>query len=181
MNAVQRLIRKLHLSGTKAVIVENLYWSVVGKVAALLSSLLVGIIMARYLGPERFGLMSYVISFVFLFQTFALFGLDNIEVREEAKQRGDIGKIMGTAFGLKVALSVIFMAASVCTSLIIDGDTYTTLLVAIYSTTVVLNSFGVIRNYFLAIVENEYIVKAELARIYCSPALPSSSISALTR
>ena len=162
---IQHLISKLHLSGTKATVVENLYWSVIGKIASLFSSLLVGVIVARYLGPERFGHLSYVISFVFLFQTFALFGLDSIEVREEARGRDDAGKIIGTAFGLKAMLAIVFMAASVCTSWLIDGDAYTTLLVAIYSTTVVFNSFGVIRNYFLAIVQNEYIVKAELVRI----------------
>ena len=45
-----------------------------------------------------------------------------------------------------------------------DADAYTTLLVAIYSLVIILNSFGVIRNYFTAIVQNEYVVKAEIAR-----------------
>lgn len=166
MSLIGKFVHKLHLTTTKATIIENLYWSVIGKIASLASSLLVGIIMARYLGPDRFGLLNYVISYVFLFQTIALFGLDPIEVREEARQKEDRNKIIGTAFGLKVVLAVIFMMLSICTSWFMDGDGYTTLLVAIYSLTVVLNSFSVIRNYFLAIVQNEYIVKAELARIF---------------
>ena len=55
---------------------RNLFWAVLGKVVQLISGLIVGIIIARYLGPERYGLMNYVISYVFLFQTFAIFGLD---------------------------------------------------------------------------------------------------------
>ena len=45
-----------------------------------------------------------------------------------------------------------------------EADRYTTLLIAIYSLVVVLNSLIVIRNYFTAIVQNEYVVKAEISR-----------------
>ncbi|MCR5316238.1 MAG: flippase [Bacteroidaceae bacterium] len=154
----------LHLSKTKETIVQNLFWSVLGKIVALLSSLFVGIVVARHLGPEQYGLMDYVISYVFLFQTFAIFGLDSIEIREEARGLEPYQKIIGTAFTLKVFLGVICIAASVLTSWFMDADAYTTLLVAIYSLVIILNSFGVIRNYFTAIVQNEYVVKAEIAR-----------------
>ncbi len=56
------------------------------------------------------------------------------------------------------------MVLAVATSWLMDADGYTTLLVAIYSLSIVLNSFSVIRNYFTAIVENEYVVKAEISR-----------------
>ena len=81
------IARKLQLTKTKQTIVENIFWAVLGKMVQLLSGLLVGIIVARYLGPEKYGLMNYVISLVFLFQNFAIFGLDAIEVREEARTR----------------------------------------------------------------------------------------------
>ena len=51
-------------------------------------SLFVGIYVARYLGPERFGLLSYTLSFVLLFSSLASFGLDDILVRELVKQPG---------------------------------------------------------------------------------------------
>lgn len=56
------------------------------------------------------------------------------------------------------------MIATIITSLLIESDSYTTILVGIYSLTIVLNSFNVIRNYFTSIVQNEYIVKAEISR-----------------
>ena len=82
---INSVIKRFQLSKTKEAIVQNLFWAVVGKIVNLFGGLLVGIIVARYLGPEQYGLMSYVISYVFLFQTFALFGLDSIEIREEAR------------------------------------------------------------------------------------------------
>lgn len=164
MSLLTRLIHLLHLSETKEAIVQNLFWAVLGKMVSLLSGLIVGIIVARYLGPEQYGLMDYVISLVFLFQSFAIFGLDAIEVREEARNRQPFQVIIGTAFGLKIVLSVIFMIAVIATSWWMDADGYTTLLVAVYSLSIVFNTLGVIRNYFMAIVQNEYIVKAEIAR-----------------
>lgn len=168
---VQALFRRLNLSKTKENIVKNLFWSVLGKIVNLLSGLIVGIIIARYLGPEQFGLMNYVISYVFLFQTFAIFGLDAIEVREEARNQTPIHVIIGTAFFLKIIFGAIFMFMAILTSWIMDADGYTTLLIAIYSFSIVVNSFSVIRNYFMAIVENEFIVKAEIARTLISIAI----------
>ena len=87
MAFLRRLAQHLHLSDTKQLIAQNLFWAVIGKVVTLASGLFVGIVIARYLGPEQYGLMNYVISYVFLFQTFAIFGLDAIEVREEARAK----------------------------------------------------------------------------------------------
>ena len=162
------IARKLQLTKTKQTIVENIFWAVLGKMVQLLSGLLVGIIVARYLGPEKYGLMNYVISLVVLFQTFAIFGLDAIEVREEARGEKPIQTIIGTAFGLKVFFGMVFMVLVILTSLLMDADRYTTFLVAIYSFTIVLNSFSVIRNYFFAIVQNEYVVKTEITRTLIS-------------
>ena len=164
MSALANLLKHLHLSQTKETIVQNLFWAVLGKVVHLLGGLLVGIIVARYLGPEQYGLMNYVISYVFLFQTFALFGLDSIEIREEARGKMPYPIIIGTAFFLKVIFGCCFIILALVTSWLMEADSYTTLLIAIYSIVVVLNSLIVIRNYFTAIVQNEYVVKAEISR-----------------
>ena len=65
----------LHLTGNKRKIVNNLLWATGGKVINLGGSLILGIIVARYLGPEQYGLMNYVISFAALFAILPEFGL----------------------------------------------------------------------------------------------------------
>ena len=154
-----------------------------GKTINLIGGLFVGILVARYLGPEQYGLMNYVISYVFLFQTFALFGLDAIEIREESKQQIPYQLIIGTAFWLKLFLGIICILLSIITSLMMTDEIYTTALIAIYSLTIVFNSFNVIRNYFMSIVQNEFVVKAEIARtvisigIKCSLLISSTHLS----
>ena len=171
MPFLSRLFQQLHLSKTKEAIVQNLFWAVLGKIVNLFGGLLVGIIVARYLGPEQYGLMNYVISYVFLFQTFALFGLDSIEIREEARGQKSYSTIIGTAFFLKLFFGCCCILVAITTSWLMEADSYTTLLIAIYSLVVVLNSLNVIRNYFTAIVQNEYVVKAEISRTLISIAI----------
>lgn len=164
MALLRHLARRLHLSGTKQMIAQNLFWAVIGKVVSLASGLFVGIVIARYLGAEQYGLMNYVISYVFLFQTFSIFGLDAIEVREEARAKEPYQKIIGTAFGIKVLSGITFMALVIITSMLTEADGYTKLLLAIYSFSIVVNSLSVIRNYFVATLQNEYVVKSEIVR-----------------
>ena len=80
MNLINKIISRFNISATQQKVVKNLVWAVIGKIVTLLGSLLVGIFVARYLGPEQYGLMNYVISFVMLFQVLASFGMDNIEI-----------------------------------------------------------------------------------------------------
>ena len=103
-----------------------------------------GILVARYLGPEQYGLMNYVISFVFLFQTIAMFGLDSIEIREEARAKESFQRIIGTAFCLKIGLGMLMVAAVVVTSLFFETETEVTVLVAVYSLSILANSDGTI-------------------------------------
>lgn len=145
-------------------ILQNLIWAMSGKVATLFSGLFVGILVARYLGPEQYGLMNYVISYVFLFQTISVFGLDNIEIREEARQGSDHNTIIGTALAIRIVISVMCIVLCVATSIVLDGDAFTTTLVAVYSSSILLNTLSVIRNYFFSIVENKYVVKSEISR-----------------
>ena len=64
---------------------KNTSWLLGERILRMAISLFVGIYVARYLGPERYGLLSYALSFVWLFSSLASFGLDDILVRELVK------------------------------------------------------------------------------------------------
>lgn len=156
----------LQLTETKKKVLNNILWAVSGKVINLGGTLVLGIIVARYLGPEKYGLMNYIISYVFLFQTLASFGLDSIEIREEAAGKTPYNIIIGTAFWIKVVFGIISIGLSVATALFMREDPYTVLLIAIYASYIVFNSFIVIRNYFTSLVQNRYIVLSEIFRTF---------------
>ena len=70
------------LDGNKQKILANVFWAMLGKIVNMVGQLFVGILVARYLGPEKYGIMNYVISYVTLFTIISGFGLTNIEIRE---------------------------------------------------------------------------------------------------
>jgi len=75
----------------------------------------VGIIVtawiARFLGPEQYGIWNYAIAFVALFSTLATLGLDGIVVREVVTSPESKYAILGSAFLLRLAGGVLALFA----------------------------------------------------------------------
>src|SRR3990170_6548662 len=85
----------------------NTSWLALERVFRMMVALLVGIWVARYLGPEKFGLLNYAQSLVVLVGALATLGLDSIVTRELVKQPTKRNEILGTAFVLKLAGGVL--------------------------------------------------------------------------
>ena len=77
---------------------KNTSWLFGEKILRMIVSLFVGIWVARYLGPEQFGLFSYAKSFVGLFTAIATLGLNGIVVRELVKDESRREGLISTAF-----------------------------------------------------------------------------------
>ena len=160
-----------NISDTKKQISQNIFWALLAKVVSMSSSLLVGILVARYLGPQQYGLMNYVVSFVSIFTILATFGLDNIEIRELSKNIDNRNKILGTTFIARSVFSVASILIVNSISLICESDSQTIILLAIYSLSLALTPFDAIRNYFTSIVKNEYVSKVSIYRVILSSIL----------
>lgn len=157
---------KLSLTGNRAKIFSNVFWAVLGKFANIFSGLFVGVLVARFLGPSDFGLMNYVISYITLFSIISTFGLDNIEIRELSKKNLKQKEVLGTSFCLRFFLALFTCFLVYFTTLSYESDNKTILLIMIYSLSYIFSSLNIIRNYFTSIIQNKFIVKSELLRIF---------------
>lgn len=162
MRWIEHKVRQLSPNYRRAV--KNIYWMVLGKVVNVISGLLIGVAVARYLGPEKFGLMNYVISYVALFSILATLGTESILVRDLARAPHRRSVLLGTAFALRIILAAGTMMAILATLLVFEADRHVFFMIMVYSITLIFNAFGVIQSYFSAIVLNEYIVKTEIIR-----------------
>lgn len=84
-------------------IIDNIGWLFLDKVLRMGVGLLVGVWIARYLGPEQFGLLSYTTAFVGLFGAVAGLGLQGIVVRDIVREPAGRGVTIGTAAALQFA------------------------------------------------------------------------------
>lgn len=140
-------------------IISNSGWLLVDKVLRVGVGLLVGVWIARYLGPEQFGLWSFSTSFTALFSTFATLGLDGIVIRELVKNPEKHNALLGSAFILKLVGGLVAILLSLIAILLMhSGETLTIWLVAISAAGFVFQSINAIDFYFQANVKSRYTV-----------------------
>ena len=118
------------------------------KLLRMVVGLFVGIWVARYLGPERYGLLSYAMSFVGLFIAIATLGLDSIVVRELVKDESLRSKLLGTAFTLKLIGAFLMLIILAIAVHLTSNDYDTNLLIFIIASATIFQSFNVIDLYF---------------------------------
>ena len=147
---------------------KNTSWLFSEKIIRLAVGLLVGIWVARYLGPERFGLYSYAQSFVGLFATIATLGLNGIIVRELVKDETLRDDILGTGFYLKIMGSLIVLILLAIAIQFTSNDQYTNILVFIIASATIFQSFNVIDFYFQSKVLSRYVVYANIISLLLS-------------
>jgi len=148
---------------------KNTSWLFWERVLRLLMGLFVGAWVARYLGPEQFGLLSYVQSFVGLFIVLSTLGLDNIVVREIVKNTNIAASLIGTAFILKL-LGAIFMLLIITLTMttLFEHDSSEKVLIFIVAFSTIFHSFNVIDYYFQSQVLSRYVVYANLLVLFVS-------------
>jgi O-antigen/teichoic acid export membrane protein len=131
-------------------------WAFAGRIFSLIISFFIGAFVARYLGPQRYGVLNYAISFVTLFVFLSSFGIDNIIVRELLKYKEKQTQILNTAFVLKIIGAFLIIIVSLFFSFILKNDPYITLLIFIYSTHLIVLSLNVTDSYFQATLKYKY-------------------------
>ena len=148
---------------------KNTSWLFSEKVLRMIVGLFVGIWVARYLGPEKFGLFSYAQSFVGLFVAIATLGLDGIVIRELVKDENRRDSLIGTAFWLKLmGAFTVLLILGFTVGFTSSNDTNTNMLVFIIASATIFQSFNVIDMYFQSKVMSKFVVYANIISLLLS-------------
>jgi O-antigen/teichoic acid export membrane protein len=135
----------------------NTSWMLVEQLLRIVAGLLVGIWVARYLGPNQFGIFSYALAFCSIFAGIAKIGLDGIVIRELINNPKDYDVYLGTSFWLKFLGSLITIGlVSVCT-IFTTNDQITNQFIYIITFGLVFQSFEVIDFYFQSLVLSKFV------------------------
>lgn len=150
---------------------KNTGWLAVEQILRLISGLVVGIWVARYLGPQQFGIYSYVIAVCSIFSGFARFGLDGVLVRELVNPSDKTSQLLGTAFWLKVAGALIAIFLLIILIWISDPNLEIGLYILIIAVGFLFQSFEVVEFYFHAQVLGRVISICKLIQLLLSSIL----------
>lgn len=147
---------------------KNSAWMFGEQILRMVSGVFVGIWVARYLGPEQFGIFSYVTAFTALFSSIAKLGLDGIVVRNLINHPEKQDVYLGTAFWMKLigAALTIFLIALVLPWT--SNDKTTNLYIFIIAAGLIFQSFEIVDFYFQSKVLAKFISFCKLTQLILS-------------
>src|ERR1017187_2401631 len=85
---------------------RNFGWLVADRGVRLLAGVVVGSWVARYLGRQDFGLLSYSLALVAIFAALTPMGMEALVVREIISEPRQGGRWVGTVIGFRVAAAL---------------------------------------------------------------------------
>lgn len=140
-------------------IVSNISWLFFDKIVRLGMGLIVGIWVARYLGPSNYGLLNYAIAIVALFAIFVKLGLQSIVVRDLVNDPRHSGEIVGTAIVIQIAGAALAYGLLILIISNLQAENATIRgIVALLGLTLFAKAFDTAKYWFEAGVMSKYIV-----------------------
>ncbi|MGH8386146.1 MAG: flippase, partial [Pseudomonas sp.] len=122
----------------------------------LFSGVFVGIYIARYLGPDQFGALSYVLTISALLIGVSRMGMDSVLTRDLVQKPDRKQELMGTAFWIMTITAAICYALTATTIYNIQEDNETKLYALIIAGSTFFTSFLVIDFYFQSQIQAKY-------------------------
>lgn len=143
-------------------IIDNIGWLFFDKILRMGVGLFVGAWVARYLGPDQFGLVSYAMAIVAMCGSVAGLGLYGIIVRDLVQRPADTYTTLGTAFVLQSLGGLLaFILTIVVISIVRPADDQIRLIVAVFGFAIIFKSADVVKYWFESQVKSKYSVLVE--------------------
>lgn len=134
----------------------NSFWMLLEYFFRVASSIFVGIYVARYLGPEQYGIINYSLTIVVVFMTISRLGMDSILVRELTNHAKLMNEYLGTAFILVLLSSFLCLAGVLLLFPEFESDSNIVLYVWVISIGMVFQAFNVFEYAFQSRLQTKY-------------------------
>ncbi|MCB5195591.1 flippase [Deefgea salmonis] len=102
--------------------IKSMLWLVSEKIIRMFSGVIVGLWIARYLGPSQYGMYTFALAWVSLFNAIAWFGVGENVIRNLVREEGSEGELMGAAFAIRLFGSILAGVLAIAGILITHGN-----------------------------------------------------------
>lgn len=141
---------------------KNTGWLMFGKML----SLIVGLVVARYLGPSSFGDLNFGLAIVTILAAVGALGLDTFIIREIIQEPAKRDEILGTSLWLRIITYAALIPIAIGIYWIshqLSGNPGKplTLMVGLLALAYFFKSFNVIDAYFQSQVQSKYVVHVQ--------------------
>lgn len=149
---------------------KNASWLIGGRIIQMALSLGIGILTARYLGPNNYGLISYGSAYVAFFTSLCNLGLNAVIIKDFVDYPNEQGEAIGSALTMRLVSSILCAVLTVCISAIIDrGEPITIAVVALCSVGSIFHIFETFNYWF----QNQYKSRVTALATLCAYVITS--------
>lgn len=170
-SALNNFLEKFPISETLQKVLLNTGWLFIDKIVRILFGVIVSIWVARYLGPEEFGTLSYAIAIFNLLIPLAGLGLESILIRNLAREDKNASEILGTGFILKLGASIVTFIAAMTLIWMTEHDLTVRLSVLIVCAGLIFHSFQVVDYWFQSQILSKFVVRARIGALFITALL----------
>ena len=144
---------------------QNTSWLVVDRVVNLAIAFGVGVLVARYLGPSDYGLLSFATSIGGFFMVLGGLGLEAIVIRELINQPEARASVLGSAIGVRLLTSGTALVLYTLFGALFMQDTLLFWMIFFQIAAVMLDAANVITHYFQSQVQAKYTARITVIKI----------------
>lgn len=147
-------------------VIENTGWVMAERILKHAVGFLVGVWIARYVGPHLYGLFNYAGSFVAVFAFMSTLGLDGLVVRDLVRDPGSRERTLGTLLAMRLAGSLLMLLVISAAIFVVDfGDEDAAQLILIISLAQIVLTIDTLDYWFQANVASRYTAMAKISAL----------------
>lgn len=145
-------------NGIRKKFIHNTGWIILEKIIQMIIQLLVGLVSVRYLGPKNYGTISYIGSFIALFNSISTLGLGGVVIKHLIDEPEKSGEIVGTSILMRIVSSTISIIGILLMIFVAEnGDRNLLFLGILQSASLIFMSFEIIDFWFQSKLNSKYV------------------------
>lgn len=138
-------------------VINNVKWVVICKTIQSITQLMIGMLTARYLGPDNYGLINYAKSVIAFAVPFMRLGLDITLTKELVDRPEQQDQVMGTALVMEMLSSLICLGAVTgFVSVFNRGEPQTIAVCVLYGVSLFFQAVELIQYWFHSNLKSKY-------------------------
>lgn len=145
----------------KSKVTRNAGWLIGGRVYNMLLNFIVGLLTARYLGPDNYGLINYAATYTTFFASFCTLGINSIIVKNFVDHPEEEGETIGSAIALRTLSSILSFVMMLGITMIADkGEPITHIVVVLCGIGVIFQVMDTLNYWFQSRLQSKYATYA---------------------
>ncbi|HDG9787706.1 MULTISPECIES: flippase [Raoultella] len=150
----------------------NVVWLSADSLIRMGLGFIISVWLARYLGPQDFGIYNYCLAIITIYVSVASLGMNGVVVREIIKNEGNANVIMGTSFFLQIAGSILSCLFVIVTIFLLRPDDWGIMLASLVMLpSVLLRSSDIFKYWFESKISSKYTVFSQNIAFFVSSAV----------